>query len=226
MSLRILLHAISGAAGRHRRGIEPVLSVSVDHYVRVFVRVFRSPRAALAAAKSRSCYVLQSQECPSFFLLGALPKIARGRGGAAAGGGDGRPTTPTPTPSVVGLCPETGGALMIGGPMWSGPLHDIGWVSRAIALASERGDGSRGAGAPGCGHGPGFGAGGDGRTGAAGGDDPRPRLVARERVESVLRAVSLELPDVPLFYNLRDVFATVGLARSPRREQVIRARGR
>lgn len=31
MSLRILLHAINTAAGRHRRSIQPVLSVAIDH---------------------------------------------------------------------------------------------------------------------------------------------------------------------------------------------------
>lgn len=42
MSLRILLHAIDNMANKYRRHIVPWLCVSVDFYVRVFVRVFES----------------------------------------------------------------------------------------------------------------------------------------------------------------------------------------
>lgn len=100
------------------------------------------------------------------------------------------------------MCPETGAGLMAGGPIWSGPLHDESWVTRAIAIAS---DGEK----P---------FGGDGADSRIAG--PRPRLAARARAESLLRAVSRELLDVPLFYNLRDMFATLGLKKHPRREQV------
>jgi tRNA (guanine26-N2/guanine27-N2)-dimethyltransferase len=41
-SLRIVLHAIESAATKYKRYIEPWLSVSVDFYVRVFVRVHES----------------------------------------------------------------------------------------------------------------------------------------------------------------------------------------
>ena len=43
MSLRILLNALETAANRYKRYIVPWLSLSVDFYVRVFVRVFESP---------------------------------------------------------------------------------------------------------------------------------------------------------------------------------------
>lgn len=38
--MRILLQHIAAHAGRYGRYIEPLLSVSVDFYIRVFVRVF------------------------------------------------------------------------------------------------------------------------------------------------------------------------------------------
>ncbi|CAN0538722.1 unnamed protein product, partial [Scytosiphon promiscuus] len=74
-------------------------------------------------------------------------------------------------------CPETGGALKAGGPIWSGPLHDEDWARGGVQ-----------------------------ETGAL---TPRPRLAVGARVESLLRSVSGELPGVPLFYNLRDMFATL-----------------
>lgn len=243
MSLRILLQAISAAAGRHRRSIQPVLSVAIDHYVRVFVRVSRSPKAALAAGQESTSYVLQSESCPSFFLLPILPPKKQSPTRRSKPDVRGRPeninsaktalpvasqhnpsernsegaisaTTPgaTAQSSLLGLggtCPETGGALKAGGPIWSGPLHDKKWVTRAVAIASASGEG------------------GDGNTderahGAqeAGALAPRPLLATGARVESLLRSVAGELADVPLFYNLRDMFATLGFKSHPRREQV------
>ena len=46
VALRILLRAIDTQANRYARYIEPLLSVSVDFYVRVFVRVKTGAREA------------------------------------------------------------------------------------------------------------------------------------------------------------------------------------
>ena len=42
MSLRILIHCIDSIANKHQRYIVPWISISVDFYVRVFVRVYES----------------------------------------------------------------------------------------------------------------------------------------------------------------------------------------
>ncbi len=42
VALRLVLHAIASAAGRYSRYIQPVLCLSIDFYVRVFVRVWTS----------------------------------------------------------------------------------------------------------------------------------------------------------------------------------------
>ncbi len=39
MALRILLQSIEGHANRYKRTITPLLSLSVDFYIRVFVRI-------------------------------------------------------------------------------------------------------------------------------------------------------------------------------------------
>ena len=43
MSLRIVLASLEAHANRYKRHIVPVLCVSIDFYVRLFVRVFVSP---------------------------------------------------------------------------------------------------------------------------------------------------------------------------------------
>ena len=254
-----------------------MLSVAIDHYVRVFVRVSRSPKAVLVAARDSTSYVLQSETCPSFFILPVLPPpkaprkdralaprplpselsepppsplgishtatpfVGEESGGGGYGGGDdgsgtggatGGTRESSPPRTLGGVCPETGGALKMGGPIWSGPLHDEAWVERATdflaaaALAEEE-EGATletpdekklgGCGAPENGglasevHGAGLLA----RVAAR-----RPRLAVADRAESLLKAVSRELTDVPLFYNLRDMFSTLGFSRHPPREQV------
>ena len=57
---------LQGHANRYKRHIVPMMSLSVDFYVRVFVRIYTSP-AAVKDAGSKLMYVWQSQGCESFF---------------------------------------------------------------------------------------------------------------------------------------------------------------
>lgn len=55
--LRIILHAIATSAARYGLAIEPMLSLSIDYYTRVFVRVWRSPaHVKFLAGKSMLVY--------------------------------------------------------------------------------------------------------------------------------------------------------------------------
>ncbi|KAJ4461659.1 putative tRNA methyltransferase 1 L homeolog [Paratrimastix pyriformis] len=66
MALRILLGCISTHAGRHSRYIVPLLSLSADFYVRVFVRVYTSP-AACKRVVSLMAHAYKCNQCPSFY---------------------------------------------------------------------------------------------------------------------------------------------------------------
>ena len=55
-ALRLVLHALSTSASKYGRYIQPLLSLSIDFYVRVFVRVNTAPnevKKALRYALSR-----------------------------------------------------------------------------------------------------------------------------------------------------------------------------
>ena len=58
-ALRIVLSCIESHANRYKRHIVPLVSVSVDFYVRVFVRVYSSP-AEMKASASKNAYVYMS----------------------------------------------------------------------------------------------------------------------------------------------------------------------
>lgn len=113
MSLRILLHSIEIAANKYKRHIVPWLSMSVDFYVRVFVRVFESPAEVKNSCMKRAM-VLQSTQCPTFYLqplASASTNKGTYSGSILRDGGDGK-------------CAETGGNLKMAGPFWIAPIHD------------------------------------------------------------------------------------------------------
>ena len=114
MSLRILLHAIDATANKYQRHIVPYLSLSVDFYIRVFVRVYESP-AEVKRSSIRRIMIHQSTQCPSFYLQ-PMGQIKTGKQG-----GDSFSAAIVTVPTT---CPETGGRMKIGGPFWNGPLHD------------------------------------------------------------------------------------------------------
>lgn len=113
-ALRILLHSIEASANKYKKHIVPWISLSVDFYIRVFVRVYESPLEVKRSLLKRSM-IFQSTQCPAYFLqpLGSSSATRRGSEVNYYGGVVDAPTT----------CPETGGRLRIGGPIWSAPIH-------------------------------------------------------------------------------------------------------
>lgn len=125
MALRMLLHALEAQANRYRRHIVPILSLSIDFYVRVFVRIFTSP-AEVKNACLKASYVHQSLGCGSFFLH-TVGKHAKNTYNPTLSTGD-------------GLCPQTGRRFKIGGPIWNPPIHDMEWVGQLLTrVESYRG---------------------------------------------------------------------------------------
>lgn len=67
MALRILLRSIEATATRYGRYIKPLLSVSADFYIRLFVRLYTSP-AACKLSSSRQSMVFQCTGCDTLTL--------------------------------------------------------------------------------------------------------------------------------------------------------------
>lgn len=130
MSLRILLHSIDAAANKHKRHIVPWMSLSVDFYVRVFVRVYDSAAMVKQAALNR-VMVYQSGACSSFFVQPlARPKVAGHDTGLTAA-----------VVSAPAVCPETGRTMKIGGPFWGAPIHQQ-WVVDELLKRVNRAPGN------------------------------------------------------------------------------------
>ncbi|CAH8295148.1 unnamed protein product [Schistosoma turkestanicum] len=99
------------AASRHGKIIEPLLSLSVDFYARVFVRVWSSRLSVKAiAAKHGICYVCPG--CLAYHIQPLGEAVNTNKIVVAAHG-----------PPIGPQCIECGSKFHVFGPIWIGPLH-------------------------------------------------------------------------------------------------------
>ncbi|XP_010260696.1 PREDICTED: probable tRNA (guanine(26)-N(2))-dimethyltransferase 2 [Nelumbo nucifera] len=123
MALRILLACIESHANRYKRYIVPVLSVQMDFYVRVFVRIFTSA-SAMKNTPLKLSYVYQCIGCDSFHLQ-CLGRTVTKNNSVRYLPGFG--------PAVPQECSDCGKKFNMGGPIWSAPIHDQEWVTSILA---------------------------------------------------------------------------------------------
>ncbi|XP_042497966.1 probable tRNA (guanine(26)-N(2))-dimethyltransferase 2 [Macadamia integrifolia] len=123
MALRILLACIESHANRYKRYIVPVLSVQMDFYVRVFVRIFSSA-SAMKNTPLKLSYVYQCIGCDSFHLQCLGRTVAKNNSIRYIPGFG---------PVVPQECSDCGKKYNMGGPIWSAPIHDQEWVASILA---------------------------------------------------------------------------------------------
>ena len=118
--LRLILHAIATSAARYGHAIEPLLSLSIDFYARVFVRIHRSPAEVKFLAGKTMLVYNCDQGCGAWTTQHLAQTRAKKdrkeatiyRFGLAQG------------PSASPNCEHCGYKTHLSGPMWGGPLHN------------------------------------------------------------------------------------------------------
>ncbi|XP_062845736.1 tRNA (guanine(26)-N(2))-dimethyltransferase isoform X2 [Trichomycterus rosablanca] len=126
MALRIILHSLDQRANVYQRYIEPLLSVSVDFYIRVFVRV-RTGQAKVKNSASKQALVYNCVGCGAFHLQRMGKKTCQGKNmkySAATG------------PPVKENCEHCGQKHQLGGPIWAEPIHDVEFVQKVLSAVS------------------------------------------------------------------------------------------
>ncbi|KAK9272924.1 hypothetical protein L1049_003303 [Liquidambar formosana] len=123
MALRILLACIESHANRYKRYIVPVLSVQMDFYVRVFVRIYTSA-SAMKNTPLKLSYVYQCTGCDSFHLQPIGRTVTKNNSVRYLPGFG---------PIVPQECTDCGKKFNMGGPIWSAPIHDQEWVTSILA---------------------------------------------------------------------------------------------
>ncbi|KAK6431265.1 RNA methyltransferase tRNA(m5U54)methyltransferase [Oleoguttula sp. CCFEE 5521] len=128
--LRLILNSIATSAARHGLAIEPLLSLSIDFYIRVFVRVRKSPAdVKFLAGKTMIAYNCDAG-CGSWTtqLLGrnhqsqskTKSDTVNWKHGAAQ------------APSTDRHCEHCGYKTHVAGPMWAGPLHNAQFIEKML----------------------------------------------------------------------------------------------
>ncbi|KAG0547052.1 hypothetical protein BDA96_01G046100 [Sorghum bicolor] len=131
MALRILLASIESHANRYKRYIVPVLSVFMDFYIRVFVRVFTSA-SEIKNTPLKLSYIYQCVGCDSFHLQCLARTVPKKNNGVKH--------VPAIGPVVSQECSDCGKKFNVGGPIWSAPIHDQDWVVSTLTSVKSMKD--------------------------------------------------------------------------------------
>ncbi|CAL1296963.1 unnamed protein product [Larinioides sclopetarius] len=127
MALRILLQSIESHANRYGRYIVPLLSLSVDFYVRVFLQVFTSP-ATVKESICKLSMVFVCTGCGSFYLQTVGTKTITPHG---------QKYTPSVGPPVDRKCSICGHSFKMCGPVWSHKLHNKDFIQKTVKHIEE-----------------------------------------------------------------------------------------
>lgn len=128
--LRLILHAIATCAARNGLAIEPLLSLSIDFYARVFVRVRRS-LAEVKFLASKTMVVYNCDEgCGAF----TTQFLSQSKGRTAKNGDTLYKFSLAQGPSTSQFCPHCNFKTHLSGPMWGGPIHNPYFIQRILDL--------------------------------------------------------------------------------------------
>lgn len=110
-ALRILIAASVLAITRHGHGTQPILTHSTDHYVRIYLKIHRGKEKAKQTV-SRLGYICHCERCFTRNMITLSEPMGK-------------------------MCPECGGPLMIGGPLWIDELANKNFVRKCIKEAKK-----------------------------------------------------------------------------------------
>ncbi|KAL1956692.1 hypothetical protein VTO42DRAFT_6942 [Malbranchea cinnamomea] len=128
--LRLILNALAMSAAKYGLAIEPLLSLSIDFYARIFVRVHKSPsEVKFTAGKTMFVYTCDSG-CGAWKTQTiAVNRKREGKNGVPYYH-HGLAQAPTASPT----CEHCGTKTHLAGPMWAGPLHNPHFIQRILDL--------------------------------------------------------------------------------------------
>lgn len=132
--LRLILHAIESSAARYGLAMEPLLSLSIDFYARVFVRIRRSPASVkFQAGKNMIVY-----NCDAGCGAWTTQLLARNKPVPnKKGSGHYYKHVFAPAPTANQHCEHCGSVMHLSGPMYAGRLHSPSFVKRVLEEARD-----------------------------------------------------------------------------------------
>lgn len=128
--LRLVLNAVATSAARYGLAIEPLVSLNIDFYVRLFIRIKRSPIDVKCLAGKTMIVYNCDHGCGAF----RLQYLAQTREREAKNGDKFYNHTLAQGPNATPFCEHCGFKTHLAGPMWGGPLHNPHFLSRVLGL--------------------------------------------------------------------------------------------
>ncbi|KAI0860692.1 S-adenosyl-L-methionine-dependent methyltransferase [Xylaria cubensis] len=129
VGLRLVLHAIATSAARYGLAIEPLLSLSIDYYLRIFVKIRKSPaQVKFLAGKTMVVYSCD-HGCGAWETqLLARNKKSTNKSGKGTYYKHGFALAPTSGPN----CQHCDSRMHLAGPMYAGPLHSPAYIQKIL----------------------------------------------------------------------------------------------
>lgn len=126
--LRLILHAIATSAAKYGIAIEPLLSLSIDFYARLFIRVHKQQaQVKLLAGTTMSVY-----SCDHGCGAWSTQLLARNQTQKDRVGDTMYKHSYSQGPTTTPNCEHCGSKTHLGGPLWAGPLHNPYFVQRIL----------------------------------------------------------------------------------------------
>lgn len=126
--LRLILNSIAITAAKYGIAIEPLLSLSIDFYARIFVRIHKSP----SDVKMLAGTTMMVYNCDAGCGAWSTQPVARNQPKEDKNGGIFYKHSFAQAPSTDTYCEHCGTKTHLGGPMWAGPIHNPYFVQRML----------------------------------------------------------------------------------------------
>lgn len=126
VGIRLMLQSIAATAAKYKKSIEPMLSLSIDYYFRVWVKVKTSPIKVKTLA---------SETMLTYGCNGCGHKVVQPLGIR----NDNKYIYPKLVGQVNSHCQYCGSTHTVAGPMYAGPLHNQTFINKILQL-NEKSD--------------------------------------------------------------------------------------
>ncbi len=129
VGLRLVLHALATTAARQGLAIEPLLSLSIDYYLRIFVKIRKSPASVKFLAGKTMIVYNCDQGCGAY----ETQLLLRNRKTPnKSGEGAFYKHSLASAPTIDKYCKHCGCKTHLAGPMYAGPLHSAQFIKRIL----------------------------------------------------------------------------------------------
>lgn len=126
--LRLIINAVALAAAKYGLAVEPLLSLYIDYYARLFIRVHKKPNEVKLLPGSTMVVYGCGHGCGSW----TTQPLLRNQSQAAKNGDVFYKYTFAQAPTSAPSCDHCGFKTHLVGPMWAGPIHNSHFVQRML----------------------------------------------------------------------------------------------